>query len=230
MCPITAAILALSDRILLFGLQSIASGEIRLKDKVVKIGTAPEAVEAGIAMIPEDRLTQGLVLAHSVADNMTMPVIDRMSRFGFVDEAGESSLVAKYIKQLRIKTASPQKPVRTLSGGNAQKVVLAKWLATDPLLLILDEPTAGVDIGSKTEIVEIIREFADRGRAVLVISSEPAELLALSDRILLMAGGRVVREINLEEIESWAENSTDSAHRISLMETGLQVAIQEVNS
>ena len=98
---------------------------------------------------------------------MTMPVIDRMSRFGFVDEAGERSLVAKYIKQLRIKTASPQKPVRTLSGGNAQKVVLAKWLATDPLLLILDEPTAGVDIWSKTEIVEIIREFADRGRAVL---------------------------------------------------------------
>jgi ribose transport system ATP-binding protein len=214
----------------MFGLQPIASGEIRLKDKVVKIGTPAEAVAAGIAMIPEDRLTQGLVLAHSVADNMTMPVIDRMSRFGFVDEAGESSLVAKYIKQLRIKTASPQKPVRTLSGGNAQKVVLAKWLATDPLLLILDEPTAGVDIGSKTEIVEIIREFADRGRAVLVISSEPAELLALSDRILLMAGGRVVREINLEEIESWAENSTDSAHRISLMETGLQVAIQEVNS
>jgi ribose transport system ATP-binding protein len=94
----------------------------------------------------------------------------------------------------------------------------------------LDEPTAGVDIGSKTEIVEIVRGFADRGRGVLVISSEPAELLALSDRILVMAGGRVVREISSEEIESWAEHSTDAAHRISLMETGLQVAIQEANS
>ena len=110
-------------------------------------------------------------------------------------------MVANYIKRLRVKTASPQKPVRTLSGGNAQKVVLAKWLATDPLLLILDEPTAGVDIGSKTEIVDIIRSFADQGRAVLVISSEPAELLALSDRILVMAGGRIVREISSEEIE-----------------------------
>ncbi|HYZ74717.1 MAG TPA: sugar ABC transporter ATP-binding protein [Chthoniobacterales bacterium] len=214
----------------IFGLQPVASGEIRLKEKAVKISSPPDAVEAGIAMIPEDRLTQGLVLQHSVADNMTLPVIDRNSRFGFVQEAKEKALVAEYIRQLRVKTASPQKPVRTLSGGNAQKVVLAKWLATDPLLLILDEPTAGVDIGSKTEIVEIVREFADRGRGVLVISSEPAELLALSDRILVMAGGRVVREISSVEIESWAENSTDAAHRISLMETGLQVAIQEANS
>jgi ribose transport system ATP-binding protein len=213
----------------IFGMQPIVTGEVRLKEKAVKISSPPEAVEAGVAMIPEDRLTQGLVLQHSVTDNMTLPIIDRVSRFGFVQEAKERSLVGDYIKQLRVKTASAQKPVRTLSGGNQQKVVLAKWLATDPLLLILDEPTAGVDIGSKTEIVEIIREFADRGRGVLVISSEPAELLALSDRILIMAGGRVVREVSSEEIESWAEGSTDTTHRISLMETGLQVAIQEAN-
>ena len=213
-----------------FGLQPVISGEIRLKEKVVKISSPPDAVAAGIAMIPEDRLTQGLVLQHSVADNMTLPVIDRNSKLGFVQEDKEKALVAEYIKQLRVKTASPQKAVRTLSGGNAQKVVLAKWLATDPLLLILDEPTAGVDIGSKTEIVEIVREFADQGRGVLVISSEPAELLALSDRILVMAGGRVVREISSAEIESWAAKATDTAHRISLMETGLQVAIQEANS
>jgi ribose transport system ATP-binding protein len=185
----------------MFGLRPIAAGEIRLKDKIVKITSPPDAMEAGVAMIPEDRLTQGLVLEHSVADNMTLPIIDRMSRLGFVERSKEREVVADYIKQLRVKTASPQKSVRTLSGGNAQKVVLAKWLATDPLFLILDEPTAGVDIGSKTEIVDIIREFADRGRAVLVISSEPAELLALSDRILVMAGGRIVREISSEEIE-----------------------------
>jgi ribose transport system ATP-binding protein len=214
----------------IFGMQPLVTGEVRLKEKTVRISSPPEAVKAGVAMIPEDRLTQGLVLQHSVADNMTLPIIDRVSRLGFVQEAKEQSLVGNYIKQLRVKTASPQKPVRTLSGGNQQKVVLAKWLATDPLLLILDEPTAGVDIGSKTEIVEIIREFADRGRGVLVISSEPAELLALSDRILIMAGGRIVREVSSEEIEAWAEGSTDTAHRVSLMETGLQVAIQEANS
>jgi ribose transport system ATP-binding protein len=161
----------------IFGLQPVASGEIRLKEKVVKISTPPDAVEAGIAMIPEDRLTQGLVLQHSVADNMTLPVIDRNSRFGFVQEAKEKALVSQYIKQLRVKTASPQKAVRTLSGGNAQKVVLAKWLATDPLLLILDEPTAGVDIGSKTEIVEIVREFADRGRGSWLYLPNPQSFL-----------------------------------------------------
>jgi ribose transport system ATP-binding protein len=136
-------------------------------------------------------------------------------------------LVREYTKQLRIKVASPEKPVWTLSGGNQQKVVLAKWLAADPVLLVLDEPTAGVDIGSKTEIVEIIRELADRGKGVIVISSEPAELLALSDRILVMAGGRVVREISSEEIDGWAAGETDTAHRISSMEKGLQVAIQK---
>ena len=214
----------------IFGLRPIAAGEVRLKDRLVKITSPPGAMEARIAMIPEDRLTQGLVLEHSVADNMTLPIIDRMSRLGFVNKPKEKEVVADYINKLRVKTASPQKSVRTLSGGNAQKVVLAKWLATDPLFLILDEPTAGVDIGSKTEIVDIIRNFADRGRAVLVISSEPAELLALSDRILVMAGGRIVREISSEEIEEWAAGSTDTTHRISLMEAGLQVAIQEANS
>src|SRR3984893_14893988 len=211
----------------IFGMQPIVGGEIRVREKAVKINSSPEALEAGIAMIPEDRLTQGLVLQHSVANNMTLPVIDSMSRHGFVQESKERDLIQQYTKQLRIKAASPEKPVRTLSGGNQQKVVLAKWLAADPAVLILDEPTAGVDIGSKTEIVEIIRDFADRGKGVMVISSEPAELLALSDRILIMVGGRVVREISSEEIEGWAAGATDTAHRISSMEKGLQVAIQK---
>jgi ribose transport system ATP-binding protein len=211
----------------IFGMQPIVGGEIRVEEKPVNIGSPSEALKAGIVMIPEDRLTQGLVLQHSVANNMTLPVINRMARYGFVQEAAERDLVRKYTKQLRIKAASPEKPVRTLSGGNQQKVVLAKWLAAEPVLLVLDEPTAGVDIGSKTEIVELIREFADRGKGVLVISSEPAELLALSDRILIMAGGRVVREISSEEIEGWAAGATDTAHRISSMEKGLQVAIQK---
>jgi ribose transport system ATP-binding protein len=209
------------------GLQPVAKGEIRVKETAVKITSPPEALAAGIAMIPEDRLTQGLVLQHSVANNMTLPVIDRLSRYGFVNEAEERALVQDFVKRLRVKTASPQLPVRALSGGNQQKVVLAKWLAADPSLLILDEPTAGVDIGSKTEIVEIIRELADQGKGVIVISSEPAELLAFSDRILIMSEGRIVREVASEEIESWAAGATDTGSRLTAMEKGLQVAIQE---
>jgi ribose transport system ATP-binding protein len=211
----------------IFGMQPIIGGEVRVHEKPIKINSPARALKAGIAMIPEDRLTQGLVLQHSVTNNMTLPIIDRLSRCGFVQEAAEMNLVREYTRRLRIKISSPEKPVRTLSGGNQQKVVLAKWLAVDPVLLVLDEPTAGVDIGSKTEIVEIIREFADRGNGVIIISSEPAELLALSDRILIMAAGRIVREIRSEEIESWASGATDSAHRISSMEKGLQVAIQQ---
>jgi ribose transport system ATP-binding protein len=211
----------------IFGMQPIVSGELRVNKKPVKIKSPAAALKVGIALIPEDRLTQGLVLQHSVASNLTLPVVGRMSRYGFMRESAERGLVREYIKQLRIKTASSEKPVRTLSGGNQQKVVLAKWLAVKPVVLVLDEPTAGVDIGSKTEIVEIIREFADWGNGAIIISSEPAELLALSDRILIMAGGRIVREISPEEIEEWAAGTTDSAHRISSMEKGLQVAMQQ---
>jgi ribose transport system ATP-binding protein len=211
----------------IFGMQPIISGDLRVQEKAVKISSPTAALKAGIGMIPEDRLTQGLVLQHSVASNLTLPVVSRMSRYGFMQESAERALVREYTKQLRIKAASPEKSVRTLSGGNQQKVVLAKWLAVKPVVLLLDEPTAGVDIGSKTEILEIIREFADRGNGVLIISSEPAELLALSDRILIMANGRIVREISSEEIEGWATGATDSAHRISSMEKGLQVAIQQ---
>jgi ribose transport system ATP-binding protein len=211
----------------IFGMQPIIGGEVRVHEKPIKINSPARALKAGIAMIPEDRLTQGLVLQHSVTNNMTLPIINRLSRCGFVEEATERNLVREYTRKLRIKISSPEKPVRTLSGGNQQKVVLAKWLAVNPVLLVLDEPTAGVDIGSKTEILEIIREFADRGNGVIIISSEPAELLALSDRILIMAAGRIVREIRSAEIESWASGATDSAHRISSMEKGLQVAIQQ---
>ena len=211
----------------LFGMQPIVGGEVRVKEKPVKISSPAEALKAGIAMIPEDRLTQGLVFQHSVASNMALPLVNRLSRYGFMQESAERDLVREYTRQLRIKAPSPEKSVRTLSGGNQQKVVLAKWLAVKPVILLLDEPTAGVDIGSKTEIVEIIRGFADQGNGVIIISSEPAELLALSDRILIMAGGRIVREISSFEIEGWAASGTDPAHRISSMEKGLQVAIQQ---
>ncbi len=159
--------------------------------------------------------------------NLTLPTIDRLSRRGFVDDARASAQAQDLIARLRIKVASPSLAVKTLSGGNQQKVVLAKWLAADPDVLVLDEPTAGVDIGSKGEIVELVRAAADSGKGVIVMSSELAELLSLSDRILVMSGGRVVRAIDRIEIDEWSPPDTDPVDRISLAERGLQHAIQE---
>ena len=153
-----------------------------------------------------------------------------MSDGGFVNERRARAQVGDLIAQLRIKAGSPALPVRTLSGGNQQKVVLAKWLAAKPDVLILDEPTAGVDIGSKGEIVELIRALADGGKGVIIMSSELAELLSVSDRILVMSGGRVVREIGRDEVEAWIPPGTEPSDRISHTEQGLQRAIQEAQA
>lgn len=211
----------------IFGIDPPVSGSILLHGRPVQPGAPRAAIRAGIALIPEDRRTQGLILEHSVLANLTLPTIDRLSPSGFVDDAQAQARAQSLIARLRIKVAAPSLPVKTLSGGNQQKVVLAKWLAADPEVLILDEPTAGVDIGSKTEIVELVRSIADSGKGVIVMSSELAELLALSDRILVMGGGRVVRAIDRAEIDGWSSPDADPFDRISLAERGLQRAIQE---
>ena len=130
------------------------------------------------------------------------------------------------VARLRVKAGSIMLPVRALSGGNQQKVVIGKWLAATPDVLILDEPTAGVDIGSKAEIVEVIRGLADAGKGIIMISSELAELLSVSDRILVLSGGRVARELSRDAIEAWASTNSSGGERISLMERGLNRAIQ----
>ena len=212
------------------GIDPVLAGEVRVRERRVPARAPTAAIAAGIALIPEDRRTQGLILEHSIAANISLPTIDRLSDGGFVNERRARAQVGDLIAQLRIKIGSPALPVRTLSGGNQQKVVLAKWLAAKPDVLILDEPTAGVDIGSKGEIVELIRALADAGKGVIIMSSELAELLSVSDRILVMSGGRVAREIGRDEVEAWIPPGTEPSDRISHTEQGLQRAIQEAQA
>ena len=210
----------------LFGIDPAVAGEIRIAGKAVKIGSPADAIAQGIALIPEDRLRQGVVIEHSVAVNIALSVLDRLSRWTWVSKDKVSKLAEEMITSLKIKTASADHAVRTLSGGNQQKVVLGKWLATDPRILILDEPTAGIDIGSKSEIIGLVRRLAREGKAVIVISSELAELLAASDRILVMSDGQIVRDIGRGELDAATAGARDEAERYQLAERQLQLALQ----
>ena len=167
-----------------------------------------------------------MVIEHSVAVNIALSVLDRLSQWTWVSKDKTSALAEEKISSLKIKTASADHAVRTLSGGNQQKVVLGKWLATDPRILILDEPTAGIDIGSKSEIIGLVRRLAREGKAVIVISSELAELLAASDRILVMSDGQIVRDIGRAELDAASAGGRDEAERHQLAERQLQLALQ----
>jgi ribose transport system ATP-binding protein len=189
----------------LFGIDRISSGEVRVRGRRVKIRNPDDAIAAGISLIPEDRRVQGLVLDHSVRNNLLLPLLKQFQHFGMIDDARGDRLVQTFVDSLRIKTDSIAKPMRLLSGGNQQKVVIAKWLAAKPDILIMDEPTAGVDIGAKVEIVNVIRQLADSGKGVIVISSEFAELLAVSDRIVVLQHGTVKQQMERREIASEQE-------------------------
>ena len=184
----------------LFGVDKLDSGQILVRGQPIDISTPRQATDAGIALIPEDRREQGLVLDHSVRDNLLLPLLDRVQRGPFVDDGEGRKLADSLMERFDVKAANPARPVRLLSGGNQQKVVIAKWLGTEPEILIMDEPTAGVDIGTKSEILLMIRDLADRGKGVIVISSELPELLAVSDRVLVLRDGSVTRELAREEI------------------------------
>ncbi len=184
----------------IFGIRRPDSGEIRIKGKAIR--STADAISAGVALVPESRRTQGLVLDHSIRKNFQLPNLD-MFRIGrFIGERSGTAAVEGMIDKLKIKTDNPEREVVLLSGGNQQKVVLSKWLVREPKLLILDEPTVGVDIGAKSEIVEIVRSIADKGAAVLVISSEFEELLAMSDRLLVLRDGQVVDDLDRRTITS----------------------------
>lgn len=183
----------------LFGLRKPSSGTIMLEGSSVSFASSSEAIAAGISLVPESRKEQGLVLGMSCRDNITLSVIDQTARMGFfLDGARETEIWNRYHQRLDIRTPGWSKPVGNLSGGNQQKIVIGKWLETKPKLLILDEPTRGIDVGSKSEIHNLIREFAGSGYAVLVISSEMPEVIGVSDRILAMYDGRIVCEIDAE--------------------------------
>jgi ribose transport system ATP-binding protein len=167
----------------------------------VVINSAEAAIKVGIALIPEDRRRQGLVLQHTIKDNIVLSVLNRLLRGGLMNDRRADQVAASFVQQLAIKTDSTLTPVELLSGGNQQKVVIAKWLATEPQMLIMDEPTIGVDIGTKAHILAMIRKLADEGKGIIVISSELPELLAVSDRILVMRDGVSERVLNRWEIE-----------------------------
>jgi ribose transport system ATP-binding protein len=184
----------------LFGIDRRDSGEIFIRGERINLTSPQQAITAGVALIPEDRRAQGLVLEHSVQDNLLLPLLGQIQRGPFLDGARGKELSSSLIKRFAVKVAHPHRPVRLLSGGNQQKVVIAKWLGTDPDILIVDEPTAGVDIGTKSEILDMIRELANAGKAVIVISSEYPELLAVSDRVLVLKDGSIIRDIPRSEI------------------------------
>jgi ribose transport system ATP-binding protein len=214
----------------LCGIDPIVDGEIFIRGRRVTIRNTRDALASGIALVPEDRLRQGVVIDQSVASNICLPTLDRLSRWSWMSTAQTRQQVERQIRQVRIKTASPDSAVRTLSGGNQQKVVLAKWLAADPDILVLDEPTSGIDIGSKSEIIALIRELAHQGKAIVLISSELSELLSASDRVLIMSDGRLVRDVDRRTFDLAGEGGNDPAELLQHAERQLQHTLQEARS
>ena len=190
----------------------IRSGRMTLQGKRIRMKSPTDAVRAGIGFAPEERKAEALILDRGVRDNVSLASLRRLSRLRFVNQRAERALVSRFVESLRIKAPSMEQNVRKLSGGNQQKVVLARWLAREPALLILDEPTRGVDVGAKAEIYGIINRLAESGTALLIISSELPEVIGLADRIVVMKDGRVSGELpaRATEEEILALAMTDS--------------------
>jgi ABC-type sugar transport system ATPase subunit len=180
----------------IFGIDPYNAGQVLVNGTPVAPNDPTAAIQAGIALLPEDRRRQALVGQLSVAANTTLAVLDRIAPGWIISRQREGEIVSEAKRSLAIKMASSKVRISTLSGGNQQKVVLARWLARRPSLLILDEPTKGVDVGAKAEISELIVRLASQGNAVLLISSELPEVLALSDRVLVMRSGRITGELD----------------------------------
>ena len=177
------------------GDRAVTSGTIKVHGEAKRFRSPTDAIAAGIGLAPEERKADALIMVRSVRDNIALAVLDGLSRFGVVNRRKERELAGKYIASLRIRTPSMAQLMQNLSGGNQQKVVLARWLAKETDILVLDEPTRGVDVGAKAEIYAIIDELAAKGVAVLVISSELPEVLGIADRIVVMQEGRVTGEL-----------------------------------
>jgi rhamnose transport system ATP-binding protein len=198
-----------------FGEDSYDAGAVLLDGVPTRFRSPADALRAGVAMVPEDRTTLALFLEQSVRANVSMAVLPRLRKRRLVSRRAERALATEYVERLRVHTPDIETPVRALSGGNQQKTVLARWLATKPKLLILDEPTHGVDVGAKAEIHELIRGLAREGIAILLISSELPEVLALSSRIVVMREGRVAASLAHDEA---------SEHVVMLYATGSMAA------
>jgi ribose transport system ATP-binding protein len=193
----------------LFGIDRVTGGDVFVHGTRISIHSPSDATRAGLALVPEDRKTQGLVLPMTIRANVSLPVLRRVSRFGWLNWRREHELAAVMSQKVDLRAANLRQITDQLSGGNQQKVVLAKCLATEPRVLILDEPTCGVDVGAKSQIYSLILSFAARGAAILLISSDMEEVVGLSDRVVVMHEGRITGElqgtdINEEAIAAYA--------------------------
>ncbi|MDR1901554.1 MAG: sugar ABC transporter ATP-binding protein [Treponema sp.] len=183
----------------LFGASPLLSGEVLLHGKPIHIRSPQDAIANGLGLLSEDRKKYGLILRMPIQYSITLPILNRLSRFSFIQQQKEVALCEVYQRELRIKAPSIKQPVINLSGGNQQKVILAKWLATDSEILIFDEPTRGIDVGAKQEIYQIMRKLVQEGKSIIMISSEMIELLEMSDRLIVMHEGKVQKDLNREE-------------------------------
>ncbi len=179
----------------IFGADPADAGDIRLMGKTVSPKEPAEAIALGVGFCTEDRKVEGIVPDMSVRENITLALLPRLTRAGIVDEARQREIVERFITRLAIKASSAEQKVRELSGGNQQKVLLARWLCTEPRLLLLDEPTRGIDVGAKAEIQSLIKELADQGLGVLMISSELEEIVEGADRVFVLSDGRTVADL-----------------------------------
>ena len=180
---------------LIFGADRKDTGTVELDGRPIRATTPRDAIRAGICLLTEDRKSQGLVLGQTVQENFGLPNLRQFTQGGLIDRQAESDAFANYVSQMQIKIANHEQPTRTLSGGNQQKVVLAKWLQRNADVIIFDEPTRGIDVGAKYEMYQLIHQLADEGKAILMISSELPEILGMSNRIIVMNEGRVTGEI-----------------------------------
>jgi ABC-type sugar transport system ATPase subunit len=199
----------------IFGLDEEANGQVFVRGKPLPLGSVEAALNAGVGLAPEDRKQMGLVLSMNCRENASLAVLDRLTSVGFVRRRQEHSLVQKYVERLRVKASSLESPVAGLSGGNQQKIALAKWLARECNVLIVDEPTRGIDVGAKAEIHALLDELACQGMALLVISSELPELMNLCRRILVMREGELVGELERKDF---------SQERLMRMMAGMEAA------
>jgi len=211
---------------LVAGIDVAVAGEIYIKGRHVTFNKPEDAIAAGVALIPEARATQGLIPDHSVMMNMTMASIKQLCRGGLVRTDMARQLTDQQIERLSIKTASHNHAVSTLSGGNQQKVVIGKWLASDPDILVLDEPTAGIDIGSKSEILQLIADFAAAGKGVMIISSELSELLTICSRVVVMADGRLYQDFSRDRLDDQSCKNAAPVQQLQAAEKRLQIEIQ----
>ena len=188
----------------IFGATPAVGGLLRLGETELVPQAPGESIAAGIALVPEDRKQQGLILEMAVRENLSLAALERDARFGFLDRNREREISGEMISRLGVRTPGPEQLVRYLSGGNQQKVVLGKWLAMQPRILLMDEPTRGIDVGAKQEIYALMEELASRGVAILFVSSEMEEVLGMSDRTLVMHEGRIAGELSRDQLDEEA--------------------------